>query len=108
MFNKISGLQQQMHYIKEGSEVFEKRFGEKLQSVPMILSADFNFNFADERNIPVTDFFNEALGLTMSNVRKLSTAKQFLRDIFINFNQTFSFYIWVTINLLYSFQNVVE
>ena len=44
-------------YTKEGSEVFEKRFGEKLESVPMILSADFNLNFADDRNIPVIDFF---------------------------------------------------
>ena len=41
----------------------------------MIISADFNFNFADDRNIPLIDFFNEALGLTMSNNRILSTAK---------------------------------
>ena len=96
-----------MFYIKEGSEVFENRIGEKLESVPMILSADFNFNFADDRNIPVIDFFNEALGLTMSNDRKLRNTKQrsmqFLYDIFINSNQTFSFLISVTINLLYSF-----
>ena len=48
-----------MLYTKEGSEVFEKRFGEKLESLPMTLSADFNFNFANDRNIPVIDFFNE-------------------------------------------------
>ena len=41
----------------------------------MILSADFNLNFSDDRNIPVIDFSNEALGLTMSNDRKLSTVK---------------------------------
>ena len=41
----------------------------------MILRADFNFNFSDNRNIPEMDFFNEALGLTMSNDRKLSSAK---------------------------------
>ena len=64
-----------MLYTKEGSEVFEKRFGEKLENVPMILSTDFNFNFADDRNIPVIDFFNEALGLIVSKDRKLSIAK---------------------------------
>ena len=58
-----------MLYTKEGSVVFEERFGKKLESVPMILSTDFNFNFADHKNKPVIDFFNEALGLTMSNDR---------------------------------------
>ena len=38
-----------------------------------ILSADFNFNFADYRNIPETDFYNEAFGLNKSNDQKLST-----------------------------------
>ena len=71
----------------------------------MILSADYNFNFSDDRNIPVIDFFNEALGFTMSNDRKLSTAKYktaidtVLHDIFINSNETFSFHNLVTINL---------
>ena len=46
-----------MLYTKEGSEVFEKGFGEKLESLPMILSADFNFNLANDRNIPVIGFF---------------------------------------------------
>ena len=41
----------------------------------MILNADFNFNFADDRNIPVIDFLNETLGLTMSNDGKVCTAK---------------------------------
>ena len=41
----------------------------------MIFSRDINVNFADDRNIPVIDFFNKALGLTMSNDRILSTAK---------------------------------
>ena len=40
-----------MFDIKEDSEVFEKRFGEKLECVSMILSVDFNFNFANDRNI---------------------------------------------------------
>ena len=81
----------------------KKRFGEKLESVPMICT-DFNFNFAEDRNIPAIDFFNEASHLTVSNDRKLSTAKcktTFLHDIFINSNQAFSFDILVTINLLY-------
>ena len=47
-----------MLYTKEGSEVFEKRFDEKLKSVPMILRADFNLNFADDKNIPAIEFFN--------------------------------------------------
>ena len=46
----------------------------------MILRADFNFNFSDNRNIPEMDFFNEALGLTMSNDRKLSKAKYIKHD----------------------------
>ena len=78
-------------YTKEGSEAFEKCFGEKLDSVSMILSADFNFNFADDRNMTVINFFNEALGLTLPNHPKHSTFqntkqrwKQFLHDIFIN------------------------
>ena len=41
----------------------------------MILSANFNFVFADDRNIPVIDFFNEALGLTTFNDQKLSAPK---------------------------------
>ena len=76
----------------------------------MILSADFNINFADDRNVPVIDFFNEALGLTMPIDRKLSTAKYktminavFTHAIFINFSQKFLFHILVTISLLYPF-----
>ena len=64
-----------MLYTKEGSEIFEKRFGEKFESVPMTLSADFNFNFADDRNTPVIDFSNEALRLTPSSDRKFSNAE---------------------------------
>lgn len=41
----------------------------------MILSGDFNINFADDKNLPIIEFLNEALGLTMSNDRKLSTTK---------------------------------
>ena len=41
----------------------------------MILSADFNFNFADDKNISVIDFSNEALRLTPSSDRKFSNAE---------------------------------
>ena len=40
-----------------------------------IKHADFNFSFADDRNIPVINFFNEVLGLTMSNNQNLNAAK---------------------------------
>ena len=43
----------------------------------MILSRQFNINITENyiRNISVIDFFNQALGLTVSNDQKLSTAK---------------------------------
>ncbi|GFS61783.1 hypothetical protein TNCV_4345031 [Trichonephila clavipes] len=61
-----------MIYTKEGSELLEKRFGEKFDDIPMILSGDFNINFADDKNLSLIEFLNETLGLTMSNDRKLS------------------------------------
>ncbi|GFU44890.1 hypothetical protein TNCV_4234261 [Trichonephila clavipes] len=39
----------------------------------MILSGDFNINFADDKNLSLIEFLNETLGLTMSNDRKVST-----------------------------------
>ncbi|GFV57764.1 ATP-dependent DNA helicase [Trichonephila clavipes] len=62
-----------MIYTKEGSELLEKRFGEKFDDIPMILSGDFNINFADDKNLSLIEFLNETLGLTMSNDRKVST-----------------------------------
>ncbi|GFX28795.1 uncharacterized protein TNCV_4250341 [Trichonephila clavipes] len=64
-----------MIYTKEGSELLEKRFGEKFDDIPMILSGDFNINFADDKNLSLIEFLNETLGLTMSNDRKVSTTK---------------------------------
>ena len=64
-----------MIYTKESSEIFEKRFGKKYDNVPMILSGDFNINFAHDENLPLIEFLNEALTLNMSNDRKLSTKK---------------------------------
>lgn len=64
-----------MIYTKEGSELLEKRFGEKFDDIPMVLSGDFNINFADDKNLPLIEFLNETLDLTMSNDRKCSTTK---------------------------------
>ncbi|GFX25298.1 uncharacterized protein TNCV_1274581 [Trichonephila clavipes] len=65
-----------MIYTKEGSELLEKkRFCEKFDDIPMILSGDFNINFADDKNLSLIEFLNETLGLTMSNDRKVSTTK---------------------------------
>ncbi|KAK0170670.1 hypothetical protein PV328_008495 [Microctonus aethiopoides] len=60
-----------MIYTKEGSEILGKRFGKKYDEVPMILSGDFNINFADDKNLPLIEFLNETLNLNMSNDRKL-------------------------------------
>ena len=62
-------------YTKEGFEILEKRFGEKYDDVPMILSGDFNINFVDNKNLPLIEFLNETFNLNMSNDRKLSTTK---------------------------------
>ena len=53
-----------MLYTKEASEVFEKNL---VKNWRVYRCPEFNFNFADDRNIPIIDFFNEAFGLTMSN-----------------------------------------
>ena len=41
----------------------------------MILSGEFNINFAENKNLPLITFLNETLGLTTSNDRKLNTKK---------------------------------
>ena len=38
-----------MIYSKEGSAILEKRFGEKFNDIPKILSGDFNINFAEDK-----------------------------------------------------------
>ena len=55
-------------YTKVGSEVFEKRFGEKYDHIPMILSKDFNTTFEDDKILPLIKFLNETLNLNMSNL----------------------------------------
>ncbi|GFW42536.1 uncharacterized protein TNCV_4257301 [Trichonephila clavipes] len=64
-----------MIYTKEGSELLEKDLAKKFDDIPMILSGDFNINFADDKNLSLIEFLNETLGLTMSNDRKVSTTK---------------------------------
>lgn len=64
-----------MIYSKEGSALLEKKFGTKLYDKPMILSGDFNINFADDKNLPLIEFLNEEFGLTMSNDRLTSTTR---------------------------------
>ena len=54
----------------------------------MILSVDFNFNFADNRNIAVIDLFNDALGLNIFNDQKFSTAK-YKTTIYAGFTRYF-------------------
>ena len=41
----------------------------------MILSGDFNINFADDKNQSLIEFLNNEFGLTMSNGRNFSTTK---------------------------------
>ena len=48
---------------------------EKFDDIPMILSGDFNINFAEDKNLPLITFLNEKLGWTMSNDWKLNTKK---------------------------------
>lgn len=54
-----------MIYTKEGSQIPIKRFGD----VPMILNGNLNINITDY--LPIIEFFNKPLALTMSNDRKL-------------------------------------
>ena len=51
-----------MIYTKEGSAILEARFVKKFDDIPMILSGDFNINFAEDKNLPLITFLNEKLG----------------------------------------------
>lgn len=64
-----------MIYTKEGSELLEKKVGKRFDNLPMILSGDFNINFADDKNLPLIEFLNKEFRLTMSNDRNLSTTR---------------------------------
>lgn len=74
--NKIQDIIQFLHrnlliYTAEGSALIN----ENLYKIPMILSGDFNTNFADDSSQPLIDFLYNKLGLTMSNNRNISTTR---------------------------------
>lgn len=58
-------------YTKEGSALVGKKFHE----MPLILSGDFNVNFADDLSKPLIDFSREKLDLEMSNNKNVSTTR---------------------------------
>lgn len=64
-----------MNYIKEGSEILEKRFREEYDNVPIILSGDFNMIYADDKNLALIEFLNETFNLNITNDLKLTTTK---------------------------------
>ena len=62
----------------------------------MILSGDFNINFAEDKNLLLITFLNETLDLTMSNDRKLNTTKYKTIDaVFIRYLDNFQSNIFV-------------
>ncbi|KAK0177078.1 hypothetical protein PV328_001157 [Microctonus aethiopoides] len=88
----------------------KKKLGKALMILPMILSGDFNINFADDTNQQLIEFLNNEFGLTMSNDRNLSTTKYkttidavFIRHLNRFESKLFAFLTSATINLLYQF-----
>jgi len=49
--------------------------GRREDKLPMILSGDFNFNFASDRSEPLTQFLHEHLNLSMNNNPKTPTTR---------------------------------
>lgn len=41
----------------------------------MVLSVDFNVNFADDKNLLLIEFLNETLDLSMTNDREMQYGK---------------------------------
>lgn len=58
-------------YTEEGSTIL----GENWHELPMILSGDFNINFAEETSKPLIDFLKDKLNLTMSNDKNITTTR---------------------------------
>lgn len=52
---------------------FKKKIGKSFDNLSMILSGDFNINFADDKNQLLIEFLNNEFGLTMSKDCNLST-----------------------------------
>lgn len=64
-----------MIYSKDGSALLEKKIGKRFDNLPMILSGDFNINFADDKNLSLIEFLNQEFQLAMSNDRQKSTTR---------------------------------
>ena len=64
--------------LKPTLNLLGKRFGEKFDEIPMILSGDFNF--AEDKYLPLITFMKYTLGLTMYNDRKLNITKYKTND----------------------------
>lgn len=62
-------------YSYGASALLHQKIGKRFDDLPMILSGDFNINFADDKNLPLLKFFKNVFGLNMSNDRNLSTAR---------------------------------
>lgn len=58
-------------YTKEGSALL----GENYHQIPMILSGDFNINFAEDTSQSLIDFLHEKFDLSMSNDKNTSTTR---------------------------------
>lgn len=58
-------------YTEKGSKIL----GEHWHKMPMILSGDFNINFAEESSKPLIGFLKDKLNLTMSNDKTISTTR---------------------------------
>ncbi|CAI6352830.1 unnamed protein product [Macrosiphum euphorbiae] len=62
-------------YSHGASALLHQKIGKRFDDLPMILSGDFNINFADDKNLPLFEFFKNEFGLNMSNDRNLSTTR---------------------------------
>lgn len=62
-------------YSHGASALLHQKIGRRFDDLPMILSGDFNINFADDKNLQLLEFFKNEFGLSMSNDRNLSTTR---------------------------------
>ena len=46
-------------YSKDGSELLQRRVGIKFDGLKMILSGDFNINFADDNILPLIEYLSK-------------------------------------------------
>jgi hypothetical protein len=63
----------------------------------MILSRDLNINFADDKYLPLLEFFKNEFGLNMSNDRNFSTRYKTIIDaVFIRYLNKFESKLFVS------------